>query len=83
LKIFDDVVEKIARRFSLNLNVDNIIAAAFLRLDFPQGCGAGLFLWMRAAAMIAHVIEKRKMPASGTTRVSAIKHIDSIPIVWI
>lgn len=83
LELFDHTAAWLKEQKGLRPNIDAMSAAVFLSLELPKGSGTGLFLCMRAAAMMAHYFEKRRQPVFGATSADARKYLDSVPKTWI
>jgi citrate synthase len=68
LRAYDLYEAVAAERVGLRPNVDAISAALLLSLNVSPDTGTMMFLTGRAAAMVAHVAERRKAPPFGATR---------------
>ena len=81
LAAYDATVAEVKRRApQLNPNIDCASAALFLAsgVRMPEAA-AGLSLCARAAAMLAHAIERRRKPAFGVTSAVARRHLSEVP----
>jgi citrate synthase len=78
IKIYDLVSERLLTRLGIHPNIDSVSAAVFLSLGVPPAFGTGLFLCARAAAMVAHILEKKNKPAFGARSADARQWLQSL-----
>ena len=83
LSHYDTLCAVMVEKYGLHPNTDSLNAVVLSDLGLKKGIGVGVFLCMRAAAMIAHVFEKRRLPRFGVTSATARAYLHKIPIGWI
>jgi citrate synthase len=83
LSHYDTLCAVMIEKYGLHPNIDSLNAAVLSDLGLQKGLSVGLFLCMRAAAMIAHVFEKRRLPRFGVTSATARGFLHKIPVGWI
>jgi citrate synthase len=78
IRIYDLVSERLLARLGIHPNIDSISAAVFLSLGVLPAFGTGLFLCARAAAMVAHILEKKNKPAFGARSADVRQWLQSL-----